>query len=75
MSTSVRIFALFLITVYFVVIFSLLRKKKFALKRVIFSLILLVLVIIALILIIKNPNGIKGVWDNIKTLGSKFTLK
>lgn len=50
-------------------------KKKFPLKRVIFSLILLALVIVALILIIKNPNGIKGVWDNIKTLGSKFTLK
>jgi len=32
MSTSLRIFALVLITIYFVVIFRLLKKKKFALK-------------------------------------------
>ena len=32
MSTSLRIFALVLITIYFVIIFSLLKKKKFALK-------------------------------------------
>ncbi len=32
MSTSLRIFALILITIYFVVIFRLLKKKKFALQ-------------------------------------------
>lgn len=49
MSTSVRIFALVLITVYFVVIFSLLRKKKFALK---YSLLWFFAVILMLIVVI-----------------------
>jgi hypothetical protein len=41
-------------------------NKKFPIKRVIFGTILLAIIVITIILAIKNPNGIKGVWENIK---------
>ena len=49
MSTSLRIFALVLIAIYFVVIFRLLKKKKFALK---YSLLWLLAGILMLIIVI-----------------------
>lgn len=49
MSTSVRIFALVLITIYFIVIFRLLKKKKFALR---YSLLWLLAVMLMLIVVI-----------------------
>ena len=50
-------------------------SKKFPIKRVVFGVILLGLVITAVVLIIKNPNGISGVWENIKGLFGKFSIK
>lgn len=51
--------------------------KKFPWKRCIFGAIILALVIWLVVSICKNPNGISGVWDNIKnffaTIGTKFT--
>lgn len=49
MSTTIRIFALVLITIYFVVILRLLKKKKFALK---YSLLWFLAVILMLIVVI-----------------------
>ena len=49
-------------------------SKKFPLKRVIFGTVLLTILVIAVVMIIKNPNGIKGVWESIKGLFSKFSL-
>ena len=49
MSTSLRIFALVLITIYFVVIFRLLKKQKFALK---YSLLWFLAGILMLIIVI-----------------------
>ena len=43
-------------------------SKKFPIKRVIFGTILLTIIVITIILAIKNPNGIKGVWENIKAI-------
>ncbi|MBR1640160.1 MAG: hypothetical protein IJ688_12305 [Treponema sp.] len=48
--------------------------KGFPWKRTLLVLILLALVICALVLILKNPNGIAGVWENIKALGGKFRI-
>ena len=50
-------------------------SKKFPIKRVIFATVLVALIVLALVLIIKNPNGIAGVWENIKTLFGKFSIK
>ena len=49
MSTTLRIFALVLITIYFVVILRLLKKKKFALK---YSLLWFLAVILMLVVVI-----------------------
>ena len=49
-------------------------SKKFPIKRVIFGVILLAIILIALILILKNPDGISGVWQNIKNFASKFKI-
>ena len=49
MSTTIRIFALVLITFYFVIIFGLLKKKRFALK---YSLLWFLAVILMLIVVI-----------------------
>lgn len=49
--------------------------KKFPWKRVIFALVLIALVVLALVLIMRNPDGISGVWENIKGLFGKFKLK
>jgi len=43
-------------------------SKKFPIKRVIFGTILLAIVVFTIILAVKNPNGIKGVWENIKAI-------
>ena len=48
--------------------------KGFPWKRLLTALILLGLVVLALVLIMKNPDGISGVWKNIKELGGKFKL-
>ena len=50
-------------------------SKKFPIKRVIFATVLVALIVLALVLIIKNPNGIAGVWENIKALFGKFSIK
>ena len=49
--------------------------KKFPWKRVIFALVLIALVVLALVVIMRNPNGISGVWENIKGLFGKFKFK
>lgn len=49
-------------------------NKKFPTKRVIFGAILLAIIITAIILIVKNPEGINGVWQNIKNFTSKFKI-
>ena len=49
-------------------------NKKFPTKRVIFGAILLAIIITAIILIVKNPEGINGVWQNIKNFVSKFKI-
>lgn len=49
-------------------------SKKFPIKRVIFALLLVAIIVIALVLIIRNPNGISGVWENIKAFSKKFTV-
>lgn len=49
-------------------------EKKFNWKLFITILVLLALVIGAVVLIIKTPDGISGVWENIKTIFSKFTF-
>ena len=41
-------------------------NKKFPIKRVIFGVILLAIIVTTIILAVKNPNGINGVWENIK---------
>ena len=51
------------------------EQKGFPIKRVIFAVIILVIVVLALVLIIKNPNGIVGVWENIKDFFGKFAVK
>ena len=58
MSTSLRIFALVLITIYFVVILRLLKKKKFALK---YSLLWFLAGILMLIVVI---------WPNVLVWGA-----
>jgi len=60
MSTSLRIFALILITIYFVVIFGLLKKKKFALK---YSLLWFLAGILMLIVV---------VWPNVLFWGAEL---
>ena len=60
MSTSLRIFALVLITIYFVVILSLLKRKKFALK---YSLLWFLAGILMLIIVI---------WPNILVWGANL---
>ena len=49
--------------------------KRFPWKRVIFALILIALIVLALVLIMRNPNGISGVWENIKGIFGKFKFK
>jgi len=49
-------------------------SKKFPIKRVIFALLVVTILILGLTMILKNPNGISGVWENIKKLGSKFVI-
>ncbi len=49
-------------------------SKKFPWKRVIFGLILIALIVAALVLVIRNPDGISGVWNNIKAGLGKFKL-
>jgi hypothetical protein len=46
-------------------------NKKFPKKRFIAGIIIVVVLVIAII-IIKNPNGINGVWQGIKSIASKF---
>lgn len=46
--------------------------KKFPWKRVIGAVLIIALVILLVHQIIINPDGIQGVWNNIKSLGSKF---
>lgn len=60
MSTSLRIFALVLITIYFVVIFRLLKKQKFALK---YSLLWFLAGILMLIIVI---------WPNVLVWGAEL---
>lgn len=48
--------------------------KKFPWKRLLLFVIILALVIFAVVTIIKNPNGINGVWENLKATFAKFTL-
>jgi len=60
MSTSLRIFALVLIAIYFVVIFGLLKKKKFALK---YSLLWFLAGILMLIVV---------VWPNVLFWGAEL---
>lgn len=50
-------------------------KKAFPKKTFIFAIIIIALLVTALVLILKNPNGISGVWENIKALGQKFSVK
>lgn len=47
-------------------------EKKFPIKRVIFGLILLALAIWFVVAVIRNDNGVSGVWENIKTFFGKF---
>ena len=49
-------------------------SKGFPWKRVIFALIILAIIICAAVLIMKNPNGISGVWTDIKGLANKFKI-
>ena len=60
MSTSLRIFALVLITIYFVVIIRLLKKKKFALK---YSLLWFLAGILMLVVVI---------WPNVLIFGANL---
>lgn len=60
MSTSLRIFALVLITIYFVVIIRLLKKKKFALK---YSLLWFLAGLLMLIVVI---------WPNVLVWGANL---
>ncbi|MCR4578947.1 MAG: hypothetical protein K5681_01225 [Treponema sp.] len=46
--------------------------KGFPWKRCLLIIVILALVITGLVLIMKNPDGIAGVWENIKALGAKF---
>ncbi len=48
--------------------------KKFPWRRVILCAVLLALVVTALVLIVKNPDGIAGVWKDIKETFSKFSF-
>ena len=41
----------------------------------IFALVLIALIVLALVVIMRNPDGISGVWENIKGLFGKFKLK
>ena len=49
-------------------------SKKFPWKRIIFAVVIIAIIVGALALIMKNPNGISGVWDNIKGLAGKFKI-
>lgn len=49
-------------------------SKKFPWKRIIFAVVIIAIIAGALALIMKNPNGISGVWDNIKGLAGKFKI-
>ena len=51
------------------------EQKGFPIKRVIFAVVIVAIVVLALVLIIKNPNGIVGVWENIKGFFGKFMVK
>ncbi|MBO4319204.1 MAG: hypothetical protein J5857_01895, partial [Treponema sp.] len=51
------------------------RQKGFPVKRLILALIVIALVVLALVLIIRNPNGIAGVWNDIKAFFGKFVVK
>lgn len=50
-------------------------SKKFPVKRVVFGLILLTLIVSAVVVIVKNPDGISGVWNGIKGILGKFKFK
>ena len=49
-------------------------SKKFPTKRLIFGAILLAFVICTIVAILKNPDGISGVWENIKSIAGKFKI-
>lgn len=51
------------------------EQKGFPIKRVIFAVVIVAIIVLALVLIIKNPNGIVGVWENIKGFFGKFMVK
>ncbi|MCR4736090.1 MAG: hypothetical protein K5829_13920 [Treponema sp.] len=48
--------------------------KRFPWKRLILLIILLTLIIWAIAAIVQNPNGITGVWENIKATFAKFSI-
>ena len=48
--------------------------KRFPWKRLLLAAVLLALAITALVLILKNPDGVAGVWADIKALGEKFRV-
>ena len=50
-------------------------NKKFPVKRVLFGAILLALIVTAVVVIVKNPEGINGVWNGIKGILGKFRFK
>ncbi|MBR5867394.1 MAG: hypothetical protein IKZ04_05730, partial [Spirochaetaceae bacterium] len=49
-------------------------NKKFPVKRVLFGTVLLALIVTAVVIIVKNPEGINGVWNGIKGILNKFKL-
>jgi len=49
-------------------------SKKFPWKRLIFVIVILAIVIGGLIIIMKNPDGISGVWESLKAQFAKFKL-
>jgi hypothetical protein len=50
-------------------------SKKFPTKRVILCVVLAAIIITGVVIIVKNPDGIGGVWENIKNFGRKFVIK
>ncbi len=50
-------------------------SKKFPTKRVILCVVLVAIIITGVVIIVKNPDGIGGVWESIKNFGRKFVIK
>jgi len=50
-------------------------SKKFPTKRVILCVVLAAIIITGVVIIVKNPDGIGGVWESIKNFGRKFVIK